>query len=421
MNGGSARRGISPRLAAAGAVLALSALVASSAAADVFKPTRFGDPPPDGCKLADCSLREAVIRVNRHAGPDTIRLSKGTYLLKIPEAPADPNNSKFGDLDLNGQTRIIGAGAGQSVVSANGLGRAFHLMGTSVPYTLQDLAIRDGSANGPGTSGSGGGVLAGNPGGSLTLADVVVKQNHSSQSGGGVYSVAAGLTITRSTISGNDSTIAGGGVALGAGSGPVAGSLDASTVSGNTAYIGAGVAADGSDPGGFPNPPTLALLNSTIAGNNVSGNGVGGGASAVNGGTVTLDNSTVAYNSAPLGGGIYHSATGAFQLGDALIAQNTATTNGSQCSGVFTGLNGNVIEFQTGISCSISGTITEPANAHIGPLQNNGGPTNTIFLYSNSPAIEYAESCPATDQRGVTRPAVDCDSGAFETDLLPNP
>jgi hypothetical protein len=52
-------------------------------------------------------------------------------------------------------------------------------------------------------------------------------------------------------------------------------------------------------------------------------------------------------------------------------------------------------------------------------LQNNGGPTDTIALQSASPAIDAIPlaSCPAIDQRSVTRPDAGetaCDIGAVE-------
>jgi hypothetical protein len=50
-------------------------------------------------------------------------------------------------------------------------------------------------------------------------------------------------------------------------------------------------------------------------------------------------------------------------------------------------------------------------------LANNGGSTQTLALVKNSPAIDAADNavCPATDQRGVSRPqGAACDIGAFE-------
>jgi len=52
----------------------------------------------------------------------------------------------------------------------------------------------------------------------------------------------------------------------------------------------------------------------------------------------------------------------------------------------------------------------------LGPLQDNGGPTLTHALLSGSPAINQGKNsfCPATDQRGLTRPSTACDIGAYE-------
>ena len=55
-------------------------------------------------------------------------------------------------------------------------------------------------------------------------------------------------------------------------------------------------------------------------------------------------------------------------------------------------------------------------NPLLGPLANNGGPTDTLALLPGSPAINAGGSvgCPATDQRGVPRPPGHCDIGAFQ-------
>ena len=57
------------------------------------------------------------------------------------------------------------------------------------------------------------------------------------------------------------------------------------------------------------------------------------------------------------------------------------------------------------------------ADPLLGPLQNNGGPTDTQALGAGSPAIDAGDpaTCSATDQRGVARPQrARCDIGAFE-------
>jgi hypothetical protein len=56
----------------------------------------------------------------------------------------------------------------------------------------------------------------------------------------------------------------------------------------------------------------------------------------------------------------------------------------------------------------------------LGPLQNNGGPTQTMALLPGSPAIGQADNpfAPRTDQRGklrLDRHGEATDIGAFET------
>jgi hypothetical protein len=74
------------------------------------------------------------------------------------------------------------------------------------------------------------------------------------------------------------------------------------------------------------------------------------------------------------------------------------------------------------ISSDASCPFTKPTdkqntNPRLGPLANNGGPTDTRALLAGSPAVDAAANtgCPATDQRGVVRPQrTACDIGAYE-------
>ena len=69
--------------------------------------------------------------------------------------------------------------------------------------------------------------------------------------------------------------------------------------------------------------------------------------------------------------------------------------------------------------CTITGDLTGNITGQdplLGPLQNNGGPTETHALLPDSPAIDAGAdtACPAADQRGVARPLGSaCDIGAF--------
>ena len=73
--------------------------------------------------------------------------------------------------------------------------------------------------------------------------------------------------------------------------------------------------------------------------------------------------------------------------------------------------------------CTVSGSVPILGNPNIGPLKNNGGPTQTHALLAGSPAIDAGNTggCRdefgvllTTDQRGINRPAAGCDIGAFE-------
>jgi hypothetical protein len=71
-------------------------------------------------------------------------------------------------------------------------------------------------------------------------------------------------------------------------------------------------------------------------------------------------------------------------------------------------------------SCNPAASDQVIGDALIGALGDNGGPTPTHALLSGSPAIDTAAggACPATDQRGVTRPqGPRCDVGAFEVQV----
>jgi len=83
--------------------------------------------------------------------------------------------------------------------------------------------------------------------------------------------------------------------------------------------------------------------------------------------------------------------------------------NATGSTGIVNGVNGNIL----------GGNGNPVINALLGPLQNNGGPTQTMALLAGSPAIGTADNsmAPLTDQRGVTRldtTGETTDIGAFE-------
>jgi len=224
--------------------------------------------------------------------------------------------------------------------------------------------------------------------------------------GGGIYSgfsTGGALTITGSTISNNDAEDGSGGGIYSRGQTT---SLLNSTVSGNTAdEDGGGIFIDGS----------LEAQFSTVASNSAGGEGEGGGIWTQ--GQATFYATIVANNGAA--GDCHHNDTGVDTLGSNLDTDDTCDFD--------------------------HGDDLPDANAKLDLLASNQpGSTQTHALQFDSPAVDAVEpasqlfvqaefllvglvelpTCPATDQRGITRPqdgdsdgVAVCDIGAYE--LLP--
>jgi hypothetical protein len=171
---------------------------------------------------------------------------------------------------------------------------------------------------------------------------------------------------------------------------------------------------DNTGGGGFTNVSTATFTNCTFAGNSYA-SGSGGG--IYNGGTLHLRFCTVAGNTADSGGGIYNSF-GSADLKNTIVANNQASS-GPDVSGSFTGMDYNLIGKTNGSSgfggTDKTGTIANPLDPHLGPLQYNGGLTPTLALLLGSPALDSGNpnENPVTDQRGTERDALP-DIGAFE-------
>jgi hypothetical protein len=212
------------------------------------------------------------------------------------------------------------------------------------------------------------------------------------------------VTITNSTLSGN-STSGGSGGGIFTPSGSL--TITNSTLSGNSASN------FGNGGGIRNNGASLTLTNSTLSGNN-AGNDGGGIYNA--GGSTTLTNGTVSNNGASEAGGGIRNAGGTTTPTNSIVADNTGSPN---CNGTVTDGGFNL---ENGTSCGFSNHNVN-AEPQLSALANNGGPTQTQALSSDSPALNVIPkaSCPPADQRAVPRPqpgtATGCDIGAYE--LLP--
>jgi hypothetical protein len=329
-----------------------------------------------------------------------------------------------------GNSATGGAGA-----SASGGG----LFSEGGSVTLDYVTISSNSANG--SPGMGGGIC--NNGGTVTSDYVTISANSANGSpgmGGGICNNGGTVTsdyVTISANSANGSPAVGGGICNNAGTV----TLDTLTVSSNSAN---GSPATG---GGVFNSNVMSLIGCTISDNTAVGSWVGGGGvcnlgvlfatndtlfgnSAENGspasggglfnqgGTVTLDYVTICSNSANgspgVGGGI-NATNGSLLLLDSIVANNPS---GSDFYGSFGAITDGGDNISSDISFPFRATGSmNNTNPKLGLLGNYGGPTQTVPLLAGSPAIDAAGAggCPATDQRGVSRPnGLACDIGAFE-------
>ena len=386
-----------------------------------------------------CTLRAAIEEAEALAGPDTIKFSAAfpsptTFLLTL------------GHLEISTDLTITGNGAAKTLIDGDAgvtNDRVFLLTGGSdFAVTISSVTIRNGTS-----TGGGGGIYVSS--GSLVLSNVTVSAN-TADSGGGIASDVA-LTLDHCTVGGNSAITQGGGIFM---SGLVNLTATATTISGNsTAGTGGGIFGS-------------ALLDScTISGNIASGNGGG----IVAGFGVAAVNTTIAGNqSQASGGGVFvsvgfpnlftptfygynatitsnqcgvaQSGCGIFESQDseALIANSIVALNyrpsklgnvADDCNGVHT-LGYNLI--QTASTCGIFGSGSGDQfnlDPDVGPLQDNGGPTQTVALLDTSLAIDggnplgcYGGSAGilTTDQRGFPRPiGRRCDIGAYEFGSAP--
>ena len=183
--------------------------------------------------------------------------------------------------------------------------------------------------------------------------------------------------------------------------------LSYSTLSSNTSagYAGALMAR------GFV---AAAIFNSTFSGNHATRKG-----GAIFGGTpLSLDNSTVAFNSSDAdGGGVYFNDN--TLLRSTIIARNTGVPHPDMMHSPTTWISGNndFIGDPAGLPVF---TDTLTGDPMLGPLADNGGPTLTHALMSGSTAIDAGTDDLGfdNDQRGPgfhRVVGVAADIGAFET------
>ena len=429
--------------------------------------------PGDGvCNTATgaCTLRAAIEESNALLGNDQINLpaNANAYILSL------------GELKIKDGVFINGDGADSTTIDGDNKDRVFLIddAGPESQVKISGVTIRNGSKAADRTA-PGGGIYIFR--GSVDLIRSVVRENKANIWGAGI-SNAGFLQLFESTVrdnkitqesSGGGQTDNGGGI-FNFSRGSV--QIDRSTISGNQATKAGGIYNDGA----------LIITNSTISGNKARTRGGG----ILNSGTADISFSTITNNQAnadvdgirgsasrePLaGGGIYNGGVvvndvsgvppcnswpgcGSISMASTILAGNNdngASYHSPDClstsAATFSSFGRNLV----GISndhCNIRNTIygdtrfdfvgvdLAPIDPRLGPLVNNGGPTETHSLLDSSFAIDNGTAistavffaCPSKDQRG--RPAgrrpratdgdgngrEDCDIGAFERPGVPS-
>jgi hypothetical protein len=326
-----------------------------------------------------------------------------------------------GSLTVARSTFIANAAGGEGgggPQDGAGLGGGITFQGSGTLQVNESVFLED-TAGGNGglgpKSGEGrGGAIWAEAGGPATISTSTFAKNRAGGNGGagessgrgqgGAIEFAGGAPTATLTVSGSvfSANQAGGNTGPGSSSGQGSGgaiatfregtvSLTNDTIAGNSVGgpIGA-VIGGGTVGGGLSTGIAVSVLNSTLDGNAVIGEGIGGNIEVL-AGPVSLKNTIVAFGSA---------------------------TNGTNCSGTVTSAGHN-LESPTPSQCGLSAGLGDliGANPRLGQLQLNGGPTQTQDVLPGSPAIDAGDNngCPATDQRGVARSlGAACDIGAYE-------
>jgi len=313
---------------------------------------------------------------------------------------------------------VVVNGGGLVTLDGDNLRQLFFIFGTG-NVTLNDITLIDGDA-------SQGGALYVDTQAQATVNGSFITSNNASGDGGGVYNKGV-LTINNTTLGSNIAGAAGGGIHNNGGTvtitdsylisnqAPTGGALY--TLNGQATLLRSAVRSSvvsGFGGGIYVAGPTT-ITNVTFS-NNRAARG-GGLYTAAN---TTVLNATFNENRADLGGAIYHQAA-------TTSVKNTILTGSLDTAGVNTSLNCDGPTLTTQGRNLISDNTCVPNPSSVGDLLATdaklggwfGSPLRGYIPAEDSPALDYAQDCPATDQRGYPRPlGAGCDVGAIERGAL---
>ena len=208
----------------------------------------------------------------------------------------------------------------------------------------------------------------------VKISDLTIQDGDNSlfdDSGGGINNLGD-LTLLRVTIR-NCESVSGGGLYN---SSSATATIIDSTISGNIAHD-PGIC-DGGTGGGILSRGAVTLINTTVTDNEAECEG--GGIALIFSGTATLSNTIVGDNHPP-------------------FAKDCTFEDGGFTSAGF--------NLDSDGTCGLDQPSDLPGvSPLLGPLQDNGGPTDTHLPMAGSPAIDAGDvtTAPRRDQRGVRRP-----------------
>jgi hypothetical protein len=364
------------------------------------------------------TLRDAITQANASTdSQEVLNFAPGLQgTIDLTSAlPALDNNITIQGPSASNLTVQRDSGAGTFSVFTVDSGQTVSLSGMTIAGGNATTIMGLGDS-----SGQGGGI---NNAGTLTVNDSTFTCNSANEGtsggnsgGGGIYNSGT-LMVNDSTFTDNSAPSGNGGGIWSDGTLMV----NNSTFTSNSAFSGDGWG------GGIENDGTLMVTNSTFTNNSAA---YGGGGIFNDGTTVSVTNSTFTNNSAAYGGGIFNNV-GVLTVTNTIVAGNT----GNDIHGQVQPTSGyNLIGNGTGITnlnqlaqSNLIGTTADPINSLLGPLSNNGGPTQTMALLPGSPAINAGSNGLAvdsngntltTDQRGIGFPRIvngTVDIGAYES------
>jgi predicted outer membrane repeat protein len=329
----------------AGLALTAGTLIVSNASAKTYTVTTSGDdaspvacaPLSGGYICGD--LRDAVAAANADGGADTINFHNGlTGTITL-------TNGTLNVTDAGGLT-IDGPGANALTISGDvnannhadsGDTQLFTIANSSsASNVISNLTLTDGYSSG--SNGAAIDVTANSP---LTLTGDTISDSVSGETadGGGAIYTDGNLTISGSSLSGNQSANSGGAIYSEKSSSPGEKyhlTIINSTITGNTGAF---------DGGAIIGAKYTTITNSALSGNTVSSNpgpGAGyGGAIQMRGGTLVMSGSAVTNNSSPTGGGGIDSLSNyGVEIQNSTVSGNTSESGGGLEFGAFSHLQG---------------------------------------------------------------------------------